>query len=143
MTQLQKLEQRIVYDNRRFDSVEAYTTQLTTLLDDAKHLCLSLLYPFLDDDTDIDELELPKKYYNWQIRASVEIFKWQDNQGIASYSENGLSYTKLQDGVLSVELMNEVIPKVGVPKGAHESGLSNATYLVTEESNNVITENEG
>ena len=36
-------------------------------------------------------------------------------EGYVSYSENGLSYTKQTD-LISKSLMNELIPRVGVPK---------------------------
>ena len=39
---------------------------------------------------------------------------------IASYSENGLSWTKFKSG-LSQDLINELMPKVGTPKRESES----------------------
>lgn len=112
-TQLDKLKIRIPYKAKKYASQENYEAILQGYLDDAESIALETLYPFLDDYEDV---ELPKKYFNWQIRAAVEISKWQGNQGVKSYSETGLSWSKDNDGVLSTALLDELIPRVGTPK---------------------------
>ena len=62
----------------------------------------------------------PKKYYNWQLRCCVEIYGMEGPVNIASYSENGLSWTKFKSG-LSKDLLNELIPRVGTPARSSES----------------------
>lgn len=112
-TQLDKLKVKIPYKEKVFKSEENYRAVLTGLLEDTRNIALNTLYPFIDD---FETVELPTKYYNWQIRACVELYKWGSNQGIKSYSENGLSWTKDSDGALSNALLDELVPKAGVPK---------------------------
>ena len=112
--QLTKLKGRIPFDSDKYINQDEYENKLTELLEDSKYIALSTLYPFLED---FEGVELPTKYYNWQIRARLELYKWQGNSGIKSYSEAGLSWTKGNDGVLSNDLMNELEPPhAGVPK---------------------------
>lgn len=111
MTQLQRLELRIPYDEDIFGSILVYQQVLEDLLEDSKNMCLSILYPF----EDTTEMSLPSRYENWQLRACVELFNLADKQGIINYTENGISWGKKSDG-LSVSLMNELTSRVGVPK---------------------------
>lgn len=114
MSQLDELKKRISFDVDKFESKGIYETVLKNLLDDAKYIALGAMYPFLED---FDGIDLPSKLNNWQLRAAVEIYKWQGNSGIKSYSELSLSWTRATDGVLPVAMMNELPPpKAGVPK---------------------------
>lgn len=108
LTQLQKLELRIPYNENEFDNISNYKNVLNQLLEDSKNIALSNLYPFID----WSEKELPKKFNNWQLRACVEIANFLGTEGLKSYSENGLSISRLTDG-LSQDLQNEIIPNVG------------------------------
>lgn len=110
MEQIDKLKERIPYDADRFGSTTIYTSVLNALLEDSKFKCLSILYPF----EDYSDYDIPTKHLNWQIRASVELYNLADKSGIVSYSENGISFAKLTDG-LSLSLINELTPKVGIP----------------------------
>ena len=94
---------------------ETYIKVLKRLLEDSKYVALSLRYPYQD----YSELELPKKYKNWQIRCSEEIYNSIGTQGIKSYSENGLNWTR-DSGYISYEIRGEIEPLVG--------------YIVEEES---------
>lgn len=114
-TQLEKLKVKIPYDEDIFSSQEIYEDVLNGLLEDSKNIALADLYPFLD----WSEMELPTKYYNWQIRASYELYKYDQFMGIKSYSENGLSFSRDSDG-LSKSLMNELVSKAGIPKKKEE-----------------------
>lgn len=114
-TQLEKLKVKIPYDEDIFSSQEIYENVLNGLLEDSKNIALADLYPFLD----WSEMELPTKYYNWQIRASYELYKYDQFMGIKSYSENGLSFSRDSDG-LSKSLMNELVSKAGIPKKKEE-----------------------
>lgn len=109
--QLTALKKRIPYDETIFGTQENYENVLDTLLEDSKYIALSEIYPFKD----FYELELPKKYLNWQLRCCVELYNLGDKDGIISYSENGLSWTK-ETGRLSKSLMGELTRKVGVPR---------------------------
>jgi hypothetical protein len=108
LTQLQKLENRIPYGELGLDDTEEYYGVLKQLLEDSKNIALSNLYPFMD----WSEKELPIKFNNWQLRACVEIYNFLGKEGIKSYSENGLSISRLTDG-LSKDLLEEIIPNVG------------------------------
>ena len=115
-TQLEKLEKRIKFDDDIFESQEEYESVLTSLLEDSMYIGLSILFPFQD----YSEKSFPKKYYNWQLRCSAELYDMAGASNIASYSENGLSWTKFKSG-LSQDLINELMPKVGTPKRESES----------------------
>ena len=109
--QMESLKKRIPYDEDLFGNISNYNNILEILLEDSKNKCLSILYHF----EDYSEMELPKKYYNWHLRACVEMFNLADKAGIVNYSENGINWSKLTDG-LSLSLLNEITPKVNVPK---------------------------
>ena len=110
-TQLEKLKNRIPYDEDTFENEEIYIKALEELLEDSKNIALAEIYPH----EDFSEYEIPKKYLNWQLRACVELYNLADKNGIISYSENGLSWTK-DSGNLSKDLMRELTRKAGVPK---------------------------
>ena len=112
--QLIKLKGKIPYDEDKFESIEDYENQLSSLLEDSESIALSNLYPFLDD---FEGVKLPKKYYNWQIRACLEIAKWADNAGVKSYSELNLNWSRDSDGIISNSLLDELEPPcAGIPK---------------------------
>jgi hypothetical protein len=104
-TQLDLLKQRIP---NNIGTQEEYEAALNRLLDDARNIALANLYPF----EDWSEMELPRKYLNWQLRACVEIYTSLGPAGVKSYSENGLSFTR-EEGQLSSSLMEELISKAG------------------------------
>lgn len=109
-TQLNELKKRIPYDEDIHTSQENYEDMLNSLLEDSKEILLGKLFPFEDFST----YEIPTQYKNWQIRCCVELYNLADKEGITSYAENGLSWTKLSDG-LSLSLMNQLISRAGVP----------------------------
>ena len=114
--QLEKLKKRISYDSDVFTSQSNYERVLSNLLEDSMYIGLSILFPF----EDFSEKSFPKRYYNWQLRCCVELYGMEGTSNIASYSENGLSWTKFKSG-LSNDLLNELIPRVGTPKRSAES----------------------
>ncbi len=91
--------------------MENYEQVLSDLLEDSMYIGLSILFPF----EDFSNIDFPTRYYNWQIRCCVELYNMAGTDNIASYSENGLSWTKFKSG-LSQDLLNELISKVGTPK---------------------------
>ena len=112
-TQLDKLKIKIPYDADRFETEELYKAFLESLLEDAKNIALVTLYPFLDN---YEGLSLPSKYNNWQIRAAVELYNTEGIGGIKAYAENGLSWSRENDNCISNALLQEIVPKVGIPK---------------------------
>ena len=121
-TQLPLLQDKIPYDEDVFGDEDNWELILNDLLTDSKSILLETLYPF-DDDLVIEETPIPPKYYNWQLRCCVELYNMADKQGVVNYSENGLSWSKLVDG-LSNSLMNKLNSHVGIPKSSKndESG---------------------
>lgn len=108
VTQMDLLKKRIEFDTNIFDTKETYENVLNRLLDDSKAVALSLRFPYQD----YSEKSLPKRFNNWQLRCCVEIFNGIGNEGIKSYSENGLSWTR-DSGYISNELRDEIEPIVG------------------------------
>ena len=107
-TQLDLLKERIEYDEKIFSDNETYEKVLNRLLEDSKYIALSLRFPYKD----YSNIELPKKYCNWQLRCSQEIYQGIGSVGIKSYAENGLSWTR-DSGYISYELRGEIEPMVG------------------------------
>ncbi len=107
-TQLDLLKERIEYDENIFTDNETYEKVLNRLLDDSKYIALSLRFPYKD----YSNIELPTKYNNWQLRCCEELYNGIGTQGIKSYSENGLSWTR-DSGYVSYELRGEIEPMVG------------------------------
>lgn len=82
------------------------------MLNNAKVVALNTLYPY---NQEIQELPNNYRVYNWQTRCAIELYKKMGTTNVQSYSENGLSVTFLT-GLISTNLMNELIPKAGVPR---------------------------
>lgn len=106
--QLDLLKQRIEYEETIFGDNETYELVLNRLLEDSKYIALSIRYPYQD----FSNMELPNKYKNWQLRCCQEIYNGIGTEGIKSYSENGLSWTR-DSGYISYELRNEIESMVG------------------------------
>ena len=109
--QLVKLKSRIPYDEDIFDSESDYDVALGELLDDSLYIALETLFPF---EPDFENMQLPKKYYNWQIRCCLELYALADKAGITNYTENSISWSKLSDG-LSNSLMNKLTSRAKAP----------------------------
>lgn len=114
-TQSDKLKSRIVYIEDIFVTESNYEKVIEDLLEDSKHIALATLFPF----EDYSDMSLPAKYNNWQIRCCIELYNMADKSTFVSYSENGIGFSKLTDG-LSISLMSELTPKVGIPKSIVE-----------------------
>lgn len=110
-TQLEKLKLRIPFDSDLVE-YETYIQILKDLLEDSKYIAFEHIYPFSDYPENLEP-----RYYNWQIRACVELYNLADKSGITNYSENGISWSKLSDG-LSSQLLNSLTSKVGIPKSS-------------------------
>lgn len=117
-TQLELLKVRIPFDQDIFGTNGTYEQVLKNLLDDSKYIALSIRYPF-DDYSSID---LPKKYNNWQLRCSVELYQGIGKENIKSYAENGIQWTR-DAGNISNDLLDEIMPTIGVIKGVEENGV--------------------
>jgi hypothetical protein len=80
-------------------------------LDEARSVALNTLYPF---DANA---ELPDTWRMnmWLVRCAVELYNRKDSDNVQSYSENGISVS-YWSGKISKSLLDELIPKAGVPK---------------------------
>lgn len=108
ITQSDLLKERIPYEKAIFDSQSIYDKVIDRLLDDAKADALSLRFPYQDTTN----MELPKRYYNWQLRCAEELYNLIGSVNIKSYSENGLNWTR-DTANLSTFLVNKIEPMVG------------------------------
>lgn len=112
---IERLQNRIPYNEQMFGNKKNYELILEDIVLNARYIALSYIFPFDDYST----MELPKKYINWQYRCCIELYNLADKQGFTTYSENGLSWGKLTDG-LSLQLTTELTSKVGIPKKEDE-----------------------
>lgn len=108
ITQSDLLKERIPYEKAIFDSQSIYDKVIERLLDDAKADALSLRFPYKDTT----DMELPQRYYNWQLRCAEELYNLIGSVNIKSYSENGLNWTR-DTANLSTFLVNKIEPMVG------------------------------
>lgn len=108
--QLETLKTRIPYEIGIHENKKVYEQILTDLLNDTKFICLSLLFPY----ENYADYKLPTRYYNWQLRACVELYNLADKVSVKDYSENGINWSRLKDG-LSLSLTNEIMSNVYVP----------------------------
>lgn len=91
-------------------SIEEYDDIFKAKLEDALYVFLDKVYPF-----DKTVHEIPARYKNWQVRCAIELYNLDQDGDYASYSENGLAWTKLSQG-LSPNLLRELPPpQAGVP----------------------------
>lgn len=109
--QLPALKVKIPYDEDIFETTEIWTAILTDILNESKSIYMETKYPY----EDFSGYLLPTRYYNWQLRCSVELYNLADKTGLTNYTENGIAWSKLSDG-LSNELMWKINSKVGIPK---------------------------
>ena len=116
-SQLDALKERIPYKEEIFEDNDTYEKVLNRLLDDSKYIALSLRFPYQD----YSEMELPEKYYNWQLRCCEELYTNIGRMGIKSYAENGLAWTR-DSSYLSTGLINEIEPMIGYIKPNQEDG---------------------
>ena len=116
-TQLDLLKERIEYEENIFTDNETYEAVLNRLLEDSKYVALSLRYPYQD----YSNKELPSQYNNWQLRCCEELYNGIGKEGIKSYSENGLSWTR-DSGYISYELRGEIEPLAGWIKESDADG---------------------
>lgn len=107
-SQLELLKSRILYNDKVFGNYITYEMVLNRLLEDSKFIALSLRFPYQD----FLSMELPAKYKNWQLRCCEELYKNIGTQGIKSYSENGLSWTR-DSAYITHELSSEIEPMAG------------------------------
>lgn len=94
-----------IFDNSKDDI-------FNVMLKNAEVVALNTLYPY---NLEIKELPNNFRLKNWQTRCAIELYRKIGTTNVQSYSENGLSVTFLT-GLISTSLMNELIPKAGVPK---------------------------
>lgn len=112
------LKERIPYDEVFFKDNSEWEIGLKNLLEDSKNILLSKLYPF----EDYSNYNIPTDKYNWVLRCCVELYNLADKVGTTSYAENGLSWSRLSDG-LSNSLTSELISHVGIPSKKVETGV--------------------
>lgn len=120
ISQLELLKERIEFDSNIFTNKTIYEKVLNRLLEDSKYVALSLRFPYQD----YSNMKLPKKYYNWQLRCCEEIYKGIGTQGVKSYAENGLSWTR-DSGYISYELRGEIEQVVGYITPTEEESVEN------------------
>lgn len=122
ITQSDLLKERIPYEEAIFESQEEYGKVIERLLEDAKEDALSLRFPYKDTT----DMELPKRYYNWQLRCAEELYNLIGSVNIKSYAENGLNWTR-DTAYLSTYLVNKIEPMIGFIEDIEEDDEDEST----------------
>ena len=112
---LDRLEERIPYNETIFGKKTNYDFILEDIILHARSIGLSRVYPFYDYSTKT----LPTKYTEWQYKCCIELYNLADKSGFSSYSENGLNWDKMTDGI-SRQLLDELVSKPGIPSKVKE-----------------------
>lgn len=112
----ERLERRIPYTDVIFGNHENYELVMEDIIFASRELALSCVFPFYD----YSKLTLPDKYAQWQYKCCIELYNLADKKGFHTYSENGLSWGKVTDGV-SKELITELTSKAGILQKIGES----------------------
>lgn len=112
---LDRLEERIPYNETIFGNKTNYDFILEDIILHARSIGLSRVYPFYDYLTKT----LPTKYTEWQYKCCIELYNLADKSGFVTYSENGLSWGKMTDGI-SRQLLDEIVSKPGIPSKVAE-----------------------
>lgn len=107
--QIQRMRLEILGDIADSSKDEVFKMKLV----DAEVVALNTLYPYDLTKTEIEQND--KRLKNWQIRCAIELYKASERIGVQAYSENGLSVQYLTS-LISSNLLNELVPKAGVPK---------------------------
>lgn len=114
MTQLERIKVRI--------HEEPNDGLLEEVLESAKNVILSRRYPFGDWPVKIVEtidgrleeiITLEPRYMDLQLRMAIDLYNRIGAEGQVSHSENGISRSWGAEWI-SQELLNEVVPMVGV-----------------------------
>lgn len=112
---LDRLTERIPYEEIIFGSKNNYFLIMEDLIRQARKIALSRVFPFYD----YSKKTLPVKYTEWQYRCAIELYNLADKSGFHTYSENGLSWGKITDGV-SKQLLEELMPRAGILQKVEE-----------------------
>lgn len=83
---------------------------LKDALSSAEQVILARRYPFGRDE----DAEVPEEYQDLQVRIALDLINRMGAEGETSHSENGVQRT-FETGGVSPSLLEEIVPKVGVP----------------------------
>lgn len=89
---------------------EADEALLSDCLDSARNAILARRFPFQEWPA-----EVPEQYLDLQFRIALDLYNKIGGEGQLSHSENGISRT-WESSWISKQLLEEVVPLVGVPK---------------------------
>jgi hypothetical protein len=86
---------------------------LNLKLKEAKDLFILIKYPFVNPKP----TEVSTEYLSWVTMCAKELYNKYGNEGMSSYSENGLSISYDQAmSIISPTLRGMIVSKAGVPK---------------------------
>lgn len=89
-------------------------TVLLTYLDAAGNVILNRMYPFLDNDTDYSEMEVPARFHNKLIRIAAFLMNKRGAEGETIHSENGIN-RHWKDADVPTEMLFDIVPQIGIP----------------------------
>ena len=87
---------------------------LLSYLEQAKHIILGRLYPYISGD-DYDRLEMPSKFESKQIRIAAYLMNKRGAEGEVQHIENGIHRNYGNADVPSA-MLQDVLPYVGIPR---------------------------
>jgi len=108
MTQIEEMRLEALGDS----TDDSKDDLLTLKLKEAMDLFILIKYPFLTTKPTI----IPSEYLSWQTMCAKELYNKYGFEGIAGYSENGLSMQYDQAmSIISPTLRGMIVSKAGVP----------------------------
>lgn len=87
---------------------------LNSYLEQAKHIILGRLYPYLSDE-EYEAMNLPSKFQNKQIRIAAYLMNKRGAEGEIQHIENGI-HRNYGNADVPEAMLRDVLPYVGIPR---------------------------
>lgn len=96
------------------DPAEDDDATLLTYLNQARHMILGRMYPYLDGRV-YEDLAVPARYEHKQVQLAVYLLNKRGAEGQTRHIENGVSRT-YQGAFAPQDLLVDVLPMIGIPR---------------------------
>ena len=87
---------------------------LRAYLNDAKHVILNRLYPYMNED-EYANATMPAKFERKQIQIAVYLMNKRGAEGEIQHIENGI-HRNYGDSDVPASMLRDILPMVGIPR---------------------------